>query len=252
MVMTTLGSETIDPVLNNNEAKPICTPLYDNLIGVGPDGKLSKNTGVARDWKLAPDSMSLTINLRPGIRFHTGDELTSADVKFTLEQFTSSRCISSEVGTLRKIIKSIETPDPLTVVVNYKIPNAVLPNFLSRQMGIEGSVLPKKYFEAHGAQYFNTHPVGSGPYKFVEQKVGSHIKYEAVNSPHWLVGVPKYQYLTFYLVIEESTRIAMLKTGEADIAEVSRDRIREVAELTPFEKKGFSVLGINLQGLRRI
>ena len=153
IAMTTLGSETMDPVLSNNDAKPMTTPFYDTIIGVGPDGKLSKNTGVARDWKLAPDSMSLTINVRPGIKFHNGDDLTAADVKFTMEQFSSSRCITSEVGTLRKIIKSIETPDPLTVVVNYKIPNAVLPNFLSRQMGIEGSVLPKKYFEAKGAQY---------------------------------------------------------------------------------------------------
>jgi len=228
LAVSELGNDTMDPVLTSNGAKPMMTPFYDNLIGVGPDGKLSKNTGVARDWKLAPDSMSLTIWVRPGIKFHNGDDLTSADVKFTLEQFSSSRCVSSEVGTLRKIIKSIETPDPLTVVVRYHKPNAVLANFLSRQMGVEGSVLPKNYFEKHGAQYFNTRPIGSGPFKFVEHKVGSHVKYEAVNYPHWLAGVPKIKYLTFYLVKEESTRIAMLKTGEVDVTNISRDRIQEV------------------------
>ena len=246
LAMATLGNETMDPVISNNDAKPMVTPFYDFLFGVSPDGKLSKDTGVAREWKLSPDSMSLTINVRPGIKFHNGDDLTAADVQFSLEQFTGERCISSEVGALRKIIKEVKTPDPMTVVINFKAPSAALPTLLSRQMGIEGCVLPKKYFEAHGAQYFNTHPVGSGPYKFVEHKSGNLIRYEAVHYPHWRVGVPKIKSIIYYIVREENARIAMLKTGEVDIAEVSRDRLKEVSELTPYEKKGFSVIGMYL------
>jgi peptide/nickel transport system substrate-binding protein len=244
LAVAALGNETMDPVLTSNGGKPMVTPFYDYIIGVGPDGKLSKNTGVARDWKLSPDSMSLTIYVRPGIRFHNGDELTAADVKFSLEQFTSERCVSSQVNQMRKIIKRVETPDPMTAVIHFKKPSAVLANFLSRQMGVEGSVLPKKYFEAHGADYFNTHPVGSGPYKFVEQKTGSLLRYEAVDYPHWRVGVPKVKYLTYYLVKEESTRIAMLRTGEVEVAVVSRDRINEVPNHTPYEKKGAEVIAL--------
>lgn len=244
LAVAAMGNETMDPVLTSNGGKPMVTPFYDYIIGVGPDGKLSKDTGVARDWKLSPDSMSLTIYVRPGIKFHNGDDLTAADVKFSLEQFTSERCVSSQVGQMRKIIKKVETPDPMTAVIYFKKPSAVLPNFLSRQMGVEGSVLPKKYFEAHGANYFNTHPVGSGPFKFVEQMTGSLLKYEAVDYPHWLVGVPKIKYLTYYLVKEESTRIAMLRTGEVDIAVVSRDRIKEVPNHIPYEKKGAEVTAL--------
>lgn len=244
LAVAALGNETMDPVVTSNSGKPLMTPFYDYLIGVGSDGKLSRDTGVARDWKLSSDSMTLTIYVRPGIKFHNGDDLTAADVKFSLEQFISERCVSSQVNQMRKIIKDVETPDPMTVVIHYKKPSAVLPNFLSRQMGVEGSVLPKRYFEAHGPGYFNSHPVGSGPFRFVEHKTGSHIKYEAVNSPHWLVGVPKVKYMTYYLVKEESTRIAMLKTGEVDIAEISRDRIKEVPKHIPYEKKGNGVVAL--------
>jgi peptide/nickel transport system substrate-binding protein len=244
VAMSSLGNDTMDPVLGSNGSKPTVTPLFDYIIGVGPDGKLSKDTGVARDWKLAPDCMSLTLYVRPGIKFHNGDDLTAEDVKFSLEQFTSSRCVSSQVNQMRKIIKTVETTDSMTVVIHFSAPSAVMANFLSRQMGVEGSVLPKKYFEAHGADYFNTHPVGSGPYKFVEHKAGSHMKFEAVDYPHWSVDVPKLKYLTYYLVTEESTRIAMLRTGEADIAEISRDRIKEVPDHKIYEKKGYAIVAL--------
>lgn len=246
LAVSSLGNETMDPVLTSNSGKPMIAPFYDYIIGVGPDGKLSKDTGVARDWKLSSDSMTLTVYVRPGIKFHNGDDLTAADVKFSLEQFISERCVSSQVDQMRKIIKKVEAPDPMTVVIHYKNPSSVFANFLSRQMGVEGAVLPKKYFEAHGAGYFNRHPVGSGPFKFIEQKAGSHVKYEAVGYPHWLVGVPKVKYLTYYLVKEDSTRIAMLRTGEVEIVEVSRDRIKEVPNHIPHEKKGDNVLALYL------
>jgi len=245
IALSSLGNETMDPVLTSNSGKPMMTPFYDYIIGVDANGKLSRDTGVARDWKLTPDAMSLTIFVRPGIKFHNGDDLTAADVKFSVEQFISERSVSSQVGQMRAIIKSIETPDPMTAVIHFKKPSAVLANFLSRQMGVEGSVLPKNYFEKHGGEYFNTHPVGSGPFKFLEHKTGAHIKYEALDN-HWLIGAPKIKYLTFYYVKEESTRIAMLRTGETDIATVSRDRVKEVPKHIAYEKKSGDVVALYL------
>ena len=116
--------------------------------------------------------------------------------------------------------------------------------FLSRQMGVEGSVMPKKYIEKNGADYFNRNPVGSGPYRFIENKIGSHIKFEAVNYPHWRVGVPKIKNITFYLVKEESTGIAMLKTGEIEITGIGRDRIKEVSNYRLYEKKGDAMVAL--------
>jgi peptide/nickel transport system substrate-binding protein len=88
-------------------------------------------------------------------------------------------------------------------------------------------VVPKKYIEANGDDAFARKPVGSGPYRFVEQVTGSHIKLAAVDN-HWRIGVPKYKAMTFKLVPEETTRIALLRRGEVDIADVSRERVAEL------------------------
>src|SRR5205823_11809284 len=69
---------------------------------------------------------------------------------------------------------------------------------------------------------------------FRSQVVGSHIKMTAVDS-HWRIGVPKYKNVTFKLVPEETTRIALLRRGEVDVADVSRERAKEL------EKEGFPV-----------
>jgi peptide/nickel transport system substrate-binding protein len=162
-----MGSSAMDPVLQTTSSKPLFTPFFDYLFGVDTAGNVSAKTGIATDWKLAPDAKKLTVNLRSGVRFHNGDELTSADVKFSLEQFTSKRAIASNSDFLRAVIKNVEAPDAKTVIINYKEPCAVLPHYLSRLMNQEGVILPKKYMEQKGIEYFNEHPVGSGPYKFV-------------------------------------------------------------------------------------
>src|SRR5206468_2888120 len=98
---------------------------------------------------------------------------------------------------------------------------------LSRLLSTEGMILPKKYVEAKGDDGFTRAPVGSGPYRFVEQVSGSHVRLEAVPS-HWRLGTPKYKTVVFKAVPEETTRIAMLRRGEADVVEISRERMKEV------------------------
>src|SRR6185295_14921620 len=94
--------------------------------------------------------------------------------------------------------------------------------------------LPRKYIEANGDDVFARKPVGSGPFRFVEQVTGSHIKLAALDT-HWRTGAPKYKQVTFKLVPEETTRIALLRRGEVDVVEVSRERVKEI------EKEGYPV-----------
>jgi len=108
-----------------------------------------------------------------------------------------------------------------------KEPTLIIPTYLSRVLSTEGMVLPKKYIESVGDDVFARKPVGSGPYKFVEHVTGSHIRLEAVPS-HWRLGTPKYKTMLFRLVPEETTRIALLRRGEVDIADVSRERGAEL------------------------
>jgi peptide/nickel transport system substrate-binding protein len=208
--------------------------MFDYLVGTTPDGQPSQAGGLASKWENSADHKRWTFHLRKGVKFHDGTEMTSDDVKFSLQRAMSKRSTTGYAGPLRTLIADIETPAPDRVVIVTREPTLIIPTYLSRSLSTEGIVLPKKYIEANGDDVFARKPVGTGPYKFVEQVVGSHIKMTAVDS-HWRIGVPKYKNVTFKLVPEETTRIALLRRGEVDVADVSRERVKEL------EKEGFPV-----------
>lgn len=239
------AGEVLDPTQGSMATKQYLEVLYDSLVGVNPDGTLSKQAGVAKDWSVSPDQTSFTFSLRPGIKFSNGDDLTSADVKFSLQFFMRDKSRSPNLGMLRSTIKSIETPDPLTVVVTTTKPAPFLLYYLSQTFACEGMVLPSKYIQEKGEDYFATHPIGSGPYRFEKQVLGDSITFVA-NPSHWRAGVPKYERIVFKLVRDESTRVAMLKTGEADVIDISRERIKELSGFNIFEKTGSTMVWVHL------
>jgi peptide/nickel transport system substrate-binding protein len=106
-----------------------------------------------------------------------------------------------------------------------------------------GMVVPKDYYEKAGKDGFANRPVGSGPYKWHSQMAGSFIKLEATDK-HWRDGVPKYKYMTYLVIPEESTRMAMLMAGEADISRISRGALKDALSsgLNVLTKQNASVI----------
>jgi peptide/nickel transport system substrate-binding protein len=227
IALSSLSSETLDPILGGQIVKFYLDQIFDYLVGCNPDGTLSKTDGLARDWEVSADKTRWTFLLRPGVKFHNGDDVTSEDVKFSILRASGKRSTTGYAGPLREIVADIETPAPDKVVIVTKAPTLIIASYLSRALSTEGMVLPRKYIEAKGDDGFLARPIGSGPYKFVERTAGSFLKLEAVDA-HWRVGTPRYKQLWFRLVPEETTRIAMLRQGKADIVDVSRERVKEV------------------------
>ena len=218
--------------------------IYTALVGISDDGKLSTASGAAKKWELSEDGKTWTFWLRDNITFHNGDALTAADVKFSLEKMMQKESVASYVGRLRSQIESVEVMDAHTLAIKTKQTATFLPWDLSDMQGTEGMIQPKAYTEKVGDEGFTQQPVGSGPYKVVERKHGDAITLEAVDQ-HWREGAPKYKTVILKKVPEESTRIAMLKTGEADVISVSRERAPELKAtgLNVFAKSRWSVLG---------
>jgi peptide/nickel transport system substrate-binding protein len=238
IALTDFGSETMDPSMSAASNRQFTTPMWDALIGNDPQGRLSKETGIASDWKVTNTATSSTyvINLRKGVKFHNGDPLTSADVKFSIARIMSPEANAAFKGALVKAVASIETPDPYTLVIRTKEPSGFLLYDLSNAKGNEGFVMPKKYFEQVGASQFNQHPIGTGPYRFIKHDVGNQIVYEAF-SDYW-GAQPKFRKLTFLNMPEETTRIAALKSRRVDIIAVTKERIGEVKEFKIVNKPG--------------
>src|SRR2546429_994682 len=234
VALSSFSTEVLDPVLGGHIVKYYLSPMFDYLVGTTPEGQPSRAGGIATRWENSADHKRWTFHLRKGVKFHNGDEVMSEDVKFSLQRAMGKRSTTGYAGPLRTLIQDIETPAPDRVVIVTKEPTLIIPTYLSRTLSTEGMVLPKKYIEANGDDAFARKPVGSGPYKFVEQVTGSHIKLAAVDN-HWRIGAPRFKTMLFRLVPEETTRIALLRRGEVDVADVSRERVAEL------EKEGFPV-----------
>ena len=225
-------------------AKGYFTLLYDFLVGANADGSTSTDNGAAEKWDMSPDGMTWTFWIRKGITFHDGTELTAEDVKWSLEMVTKPESIAAFAARLRTTVKEIEVTAPHTLIIRTHKPDLWLAQDLSMAAGYEGAILPKKYFEQSGADGFAAKAVGSGPYKWVKGLAGSYIQLEAVDK-HWAEGVPKYKRLTYSVVPEENTRIAMVQTGGAEIISASRERVPDLQArgFNVFVKERGSVMG---------
>ena len=227
------GEESMDPTRTSISASlGLVGPLWDWLTEIDAAGKLTP--GLALSWKAGADGKSWTFKLRPGVKFHDGSEMTAEDVQFTLmEGFRRPKAKASRVRQFRKGIKDVQVVDRHTVTVITARPWPTFPHDMSFQPGIEGIVLPKAYIEKVGWDGFAQNPVGTGPWKFVKHEVGNFIEFEAVKD-HWRAS-PKFDRLRTVLVKEAATRVAMLKTGQVDVARISLDEVQEVS------KAGFKI-----------
>ncbi|MBI2867764.1 MAG: hypothetical protein HYX97_05460, partial [Chloroflexi bacterium] len=97
----------------------ISAPLFDWLLWVDREGKLTP--GVAQTWEMGTDAKSWTYTLRP-MSFHNGDQLTAADVKFSIERVVRPESHSSNTNPWRAILASIDVLSPQSVRVNAKTP----------------------------------------------------------------------------------------------------------------------------------
>lgn len=234
LAMAGIGNMRPAPWFETAFGKSYLLLLYDFLVGTKADGTPSADNGVAERWEASPDAKTWTFWLRKGVKFHDGSALTAEDAKWSLEMVMKPESVSAFAARLRDVIQEIQVVDPYTLVIRAKNPAIFLAQELSMAAGAEGAILPKAYYERVGQDGFAAKAVGSGPYKWVKGTAGSVVQLEALDT-HWAEGVPKFKTVTYRVVPEESTRMAMLQTGEADIVAVSRERVPDL------QARGFKV-----------
>jgi peptide/nickel transport system substrate-binding protein len=229
----TFGNEAFFPSEASAPELNLISGVWECLIHRKP-GARELIPGLAERWTVADNGRTYTFFLRKGIPFHDNwGEFTAEDVKFSTEVVMKPESKSLIARSLRDNIASIEIINPYQVVFRCKTTWVEFP-YMFASINSYVPMLSKKHVEKVGEKAAARHPVGTGPYKFVEWKVGESVKMEALES-HWR-QVPYFRTLILKVVPEESTRLAMLRTGEADIMDLSLNFKEEV------ERAGLKVL----------
>jgi peptide/nickel transport system substrate-binding protein len=166
---------------------------------------------LAESWTESPDGLVYEFKLRPGLRFHNGDPCTAEDVQFSFERYKGTGA-----KELHANVQRVEIVDPLTLRFHLKAPWPDFMTFYGTTAMAAGIVVPKHYLEQVGEDGFKHHPIGLGPYQFVSHRPGVEVVLE-VYEGHWR-QVPHVKRVIMKGVPEGTTRLAMLKQGEADIA----------------------------------
>jgi peptide/nickel transport system substrate-binding protein len=204
-------STTMDPKgAFDNEAIWVFQQLYETLYVVTPDGK-SVKPWLATSYDLSPDKLTYTFHLRKGVKFHTGQEMTADDVKFSLD---AARNPKTGWGYIDVAIKSVAVKDKYTVVIKTKFPWAPLVADIAL---FNNSILPKNYGGKTEKAFF-TAPVGTGPFKWDHWTHGKEIKYVKFGD-YWQKGKPYLDSVTWTYVPSDNTRLLQLKGGQAQIDE---------------------------------
>ena len=181
---------------------------------------------LAESWTVSPDGLTYDFILRSGVKFHNGETVTADDVKFSFDRYkgAGNRALKDKVRTVQVV-------DPLRVRFVLKEAWPDFMTFYASPATGAGWVVPRKYVEKVGDEGFKKAPIGAGPYRFVSFIPGIELVMEAFDQ-YWRKS-PSVKRLVFKSVTEESTRLAMLKRGEADIVYSIRGALAEELQRTP-------------------
>jgi len=216
-----LEPKTLNPNIRQDDgALRVAALIHVSLVATDFVNNTGIHPALAESWETAPDGLRYTFHLVRNAKWHDGKPVTSADVKWTFDTI-----IKEKGGAVRYFenVSAIGAPDSYTVVLRLNKPDATLLGNLGTWTA--PFILPKHVNE--GKEWLqnpaNDHPVGAGPFKFVQWVKGSHVIVEA--NPDFYRGRPAIQrvIMRFYNL---PSLITAYETGE----------VKYVYELFPFSE----------------
>ena len=203
--------------------------MHDALVKPMPGNHLTPS--LAESWTVSPDQRTYEFKLRQGLKFHNGDPFTAEDVKFSFHRAKGAKLLQDKV---QEVV--IVDPHRVRFVLHEPWPDFM--TFYGTFATSAAWIAPKKYIEQVGVDGFKKAPVGLGPYKFVSHTPGVELVMEAFEG-YWR-KTPSVKRLVYKSVTEATTRLAMLKRGEVDIAYLLDATLAEEVKRDPNLKLAFS------------
>lgn len=204
-------STTFDPIMTTQNADFwVFMNVFDQLVRVDRTGTRLE-PGLAENWTVSPDGKTYTFTMRDA-KFSDGSPITSEDAAFTLTR------IRDDEGSLwpdtYKIIDTLETPDPKTLVVTLKTPSAP---FLSTLAMPGTAIISKAGLEQMGEEAYAEHPIASGAFTVKEWVRGDRVVLEK-NPNFWQADRVQLDGVEWISIPDDNTRMLKMQAGELDAA----------------------------------
>jgi peptide/nickel transport system substrate-binding protein len=184
--------------------------MFETLTVGSKDGT-AVEPWLATSWTQSADKLTWTFKLRTDVTFSDGTPMTSADVKFSLDESSSTK---GGWEFINSAIDKVTTPDAHTVVVKTKYPWAPL---LADLACPSNGIIPNKY-AGRAKKAFYTSPIGTGPFVWDTWKKGSKLTFKK-NTKYWRKGLPYLDSVSWQVVPDDNTRNVMIQGNTAQINE---------------------------------
>jgi len=189
------------------------SPVYNSLVMFDPHGYPKVIGDIAKSWTVSEDRMTYTFTLHQGVKFHDGSELTSADVKASWDKIVSPpEGVVSPRKSEYEFVKSIEAPDPYTVIFRLHYPAA---SFLAGISHPANFIYAKKYLD-QDPNWYKQNTMGSGPFKLKDYVRGSSLELER-NPNYWKKGLPYMDGIKYYMIKDDGARAKSIRSDRTDV-----------------------------------
>jgi len=232
----------LDPhTVSSTSSIRIFRQIYDTLIDV--DTEMNFIPSLAESWE-QPDDLTYIFKLREGVKFHNGREMTAEDVKYSFE-----RVLNPDTAAIGKSyydsIDSIEVVDTYTVKFTLKEPFAP---FMTNLTSLYGAIVPKEVVEENGNLMQKA--CGTGPFMLKEWIPDNKVILEK-NPDYFVEGEPRLDAIEYYVMTDESARVAALRTGSVDVIKLPASSIPLVEgnadiNILEYQSNDYSYVGFNL------
>jgi peptide/nickel transport system substrate-binding protein len=184
--------------------------VFDTLV-VFRDGKLQPS--IAESWRALSDTQ-WEFKLRRDVRFHNGEPLNAAAVKFSLDRILNPDNRIPWISLIGPVSR-VDAVDDVTVRITTSRVVATLPENM-----LVAYLVPPRYFQEVGRERFAREPIGSGPFRFKEMNPLTHFTVTAFpESWRWGGKRPGVTEVTWKKIQEDATRVAAFRAGEVDVAD---------------------------------
>src|SRR6266536_6216579 len=219
---------TTDPYdANDTLSQAMAKSFYEGLYGFDKDMKMIPV--LAESYEVSKDGLAYTIKLKKGIKFHDGTDFKADAVKVNLDRVTNPDNHLKRYGLYNNNIAKTEAVDDYTARITLKTPFSP---FIAQLAHPSTVLISPAALKQYGSKDIAFHPVGTGPFKFVEWKATDYLKVAKFDG-YWKTGYPKVDTITWKPVVDNNTRAAVMQTGEAHFTYPVPYEMAEVLKAKP-------------------